>query len=270
MKVLMVALCVPAIVLGVAAFETQILDSPSSNGPAEGIVWHGRTFVSHADFARWLRSQGVSYAAWARRHPSLAGAQAGRGERARQDNSDWIVKGAVGLAVLAGVGLAVVFVGRRWPGSRDWAKQTARLAARQAAVAAKGGARLALRWGTATALLSWRTAKALAKITRSRGAPAANRGARVMLRSANATARLSASFAKSSTVSLAPRAAPAAKGGARLVLGFVAAVALLSANLAASSAREVRRRRGDFAWYLVTAVLAVGVGVVATVWLNRV
>jgi hypothetical protein len=280
MKVLVVALIVPAIVLGVAAFETQILDTPSSDGPAKGIVWHGRTFVSRADFARWLRSQGLSYATWARRHPSLAGVRAGHGERAGQDSSDWMVRGAVGFAILAGLGLAAVFVGRRWPGSRDWAKQTARLAARQATSAAMGGARMLLRGAKATALLSWSTAKALAKIARTRGSPAAKRGARVMLHWAKATALLSWRTVKASAKvvrrsgttfagHLARRAAPAAMGGNRLTLGLAAAVAPPPAGLAVSSARAIRRRRGEFAWYLVTVLLAVGVGVVATV-LNRV
>lgn len=280
MKVLVVALIVPAIVLGVAAFETQILGTASSNGPAKGVVWQGRTFVSRADLARWLRARGVSYGAWARRHPSLAGVRPGRGERAHHNNSHWMVKGAVGLAILAGLVLAAAFVGRRWPGSGDWLKQTARLVARQAAAAAQGGARLLLRCAEATALLSWRTAKVAAKVTRSRGAPAAKRGARVMLQWARATALVSLSTAKSLARTirsrspefdsvLARRAAPAGKGRARLMMDFAAALALPSASLALPRAYTIRRRRGEFAWYLFTALLAVGVGVVATVWLNR-
>jgi hypothetical protein len=280
MKVLVVALIVPAIVLGVAAFETQILGTPSSNGPAEGIVWHGRTFVSHADFARWLRSRGSSYAAWARSHPSLAGVRAGRSEQAGHNNSDWLVRAAVGFGILAGLGLAAAFVGRRWPGSRDWAKQMSRLAARQAAAAAREGTRLLLLGAEATALLSWRTAKIAAKITRSRGAPAAKQGARVMLRWARATALLSWSKARSLTGIvrsrggpefgdvLAHRAAPAGKRRARLMVDWGAALALPSASLALPLADTIRRRRGELAWYLFTTLIAVGVGVVATVWLN--
>ncbi len=102
-----------------------------------------------------------------------------------------------------------------------------------------------------------------------------------MLRGAKATALLSSSAAKSSARIirrrgpefvrfLAHRAAPAAKGGARLTLRSVAATALLSSSLAASSANTVRRRRSEFAWYLASGLLAAGIGVVATVWLNRV
>jgi len=32
---------------------------------------------------------------------------------------------------------------------------------------------------------------------------------------------------------------------------------------------SARRNRGELAWYLATAVLAAGVAVVVTVWLNR-
>ena len=66
------ALILPAaIVLGIAAFETRIFYPPPSNAPAAGIVWHGRTFAARDDFARWLRSRGVRYAVWARRHQAF-------------------------------------------------------------------------------------------------------------------------------------------------------------------------------------------------------
>ena len=102
-----------------------------------------------------------------------------------------------------------------------------------------------------------------------------------MLRGAKATALLSSSAAKSSARIirrkgsgfaggfLAHRAAPAAKGGARLTLRWIAATALVPSSLAASSANTIRRRRSEFAWYLASGLLATGIGVVATVWLNR-
>src|SRR5262249_58075079 len=68
------------IVLGVAAFEARVLVPQPSNGPAQGVVWRGRTFATRAGFARWLRSQGGSYRAWARSHP----VQAGPGREGRQ------------------------------------------------------------------------------------------------------------------------------------------------------------------------------------------
>jgi hypothetical protein len=47
------------------------------------------------------------------------------------------------------------------------------------------------------------------------------------------------------------------------------AAALLSSSLAASSAKTISRRRTEFAWYLASVLLAAGIGVLATVWLNR-
>jgi len=52
------------------------------------------------------------------------------------------------------------------------------------------------------------------------------------------------------------------------MLRWATAIALMASSVAASSANTIRRRRSEFAWYLVTALLAVGIGVVATVWLN--
>jgi hypothetical protein len=248
---LLVALIIPAIVLGVAAFETQIFDTPSSNGPAKGIVWQGRTFASRADFASWLRSRGVSYAAWARRHQAFLpprarrkAERAARAQRADHNKSDWSLRNVGGgLAILAGLGLAAAFVRRRWPGSPGAVRQTLGLAARRATPAAKGGARLMLHWAKVTALLSWRTAKSSARIIRSRGVEFGG--------------------------FLVHRAAPAGKGRARSMLDLAAVFPLPSASLASPSADTFRRRRGEFAWYLFTALLAVGLGVVATVWLNR-
>ncbi len=54
-----------------------------------------------------------------------------------------------------------------------------------------------------------------------------------------------------------------------MMLRWASATALLSSSLAASSANTIRRRRGELAWYLATALFAAGIGVVATVWLNR-
>ena len=79
MKLLLAALILPAaIVVAIAAFETRVLYPLPANGPTRGIVWDGRTFVSRTDFARWLRSRGSSYAAWARRHPVRAGLKSKR------------------------------------------------------------------------------------------------------------------------------------------------------------------------------------------------
>ncbi len=79
MKILVTALILPAvIVLGIAAFETRIFYPVPSNGPTRGIVWAGHTFATQAAFAGWLRSRGVPYRVWARRHPLRAGLTANR------------------------------------------------------------------------------------------------------------------------------------------------------------------------------------------------
>ncbi|HEY8235797.1 MAG TPA: hypothetical protein VIF85_04100 [Gaiellaceae bacterium] len=54
-----------------------------------------------------------------------------------------------------------------------------------------------------------------------------------------------------------------------MALSLATSAALVSSSLAASSAKTISRRRGEFAWYLASALLAAGIGVVATVWLNR-
>jgi hypothetical protein len=257
-KLLAAALILPAtIVLAIAAFETRIFYPAPSNAPTKGIVWDGHTFAARGEFARWLRSRGIRYGLWARRHPLVVGyaannrahpqVQQAEALRARQKGSDLSVERlGGGAAVLAGLGLAVVLlVRRRRPGSSGGsAKQSLQLAESRAVSAPKVGARLMLRWAKATTLLSLSMAKSSARIIRRRGPE----------------------FAKS----LAHRAVPAAKGGARLMLRWANATALLSSSLATSSAHRIRRRGSEFAWYLATALLAAGIGVVTTVWLNGV
>jgi hypothetical protein len=48
------------------------------------------------------------------------------------------------------------------------------------------------------------------------------------------------------------------------MLRWAAAAALLSSSLAASSADTILRRRSEFAWYLATGLLAIGLGLVVT------
>jgi hypothetical protein len=257
MRLLAVALILPAmIVLAIAAFETRIFYPPPSHAPTKGIVWHGHTFAARGDFARWLRSRGVRYGVWARRHPSLVGVAANRrthpsaqqraeAKRARQKGSDWSLENlGGGAAVLASLGLGIVLVRRRRPGSGGGSEAQIQLAARRAVPAAKRGARLTLRWAKTTTLLSSRMAKSSARTSRRRG---------------NEFAR-----------SVARRAAPAAKRGARLTLRLAKATTLLSSSFAASSANRIRRRRGELAWYLATGLLAAGLGLVVTAWLNGV
>jgi hypothetical protein len=336
MKPVVVALLLPAtIVLGIAAFKSHALFPAPSNTTAEGIVWHGRTFVTRREFALWLRSHGVSYAAWAKRHPSLAGAQP-----AGQKSSDWDARSLAGLYVLlAGIGLVGVFVFRRWPGilwsatdalrqaaprAGPAAKRAARpvlrsiesgalLAAREAgswariirsrgpafvgslargaARTTKRGARPILHWAWSTALVSARKAGSWARMIRSRGpafagsfargtARTTRRGGRPVLhwtkstalvsaRKAGSRARISGTRGPELAGSSARRVAAAPKRGARFVLGLGTTVTLLSSGLSTSPGKTIRRRRGELTWYLATAVLAAGVAVLATVWLNR-
>jgi hypothetical protein len=71
MKFVAIFLIAPAVsVLALALLETRVIYPPPANGATKGIVWGGHTFATRADFARWLRSRGVSYRAWVRRHPS--------------------------------------------------------------------------------------------------------------------------------------------------------------------------------------------------------
>lgn len=258
MKILVAALILPAvIVLGIAAFETRIFYPVPSNGPTRGIVWSGHTFATQAAFARWLRSRGVPYRVWARRHPVRSGLAANRlakqavaarkreARDGRQKGSGW-GPGALGggVAFLAVLGLGVVFVRRRWrPGNRGSASKADRLAAGGGSPVARRGTGLMLRRAKSTAVLSSNRAVSLAKIVSRRGTE----------------------FARS----FAHRAAPAGKRGAGLMLSLVTAAALLSSSLAAFSANTIARRRSEFAWYFATALLAAGVGVLATVWLNR-
>ena len=71
MKFAATFLIAPALsVLALALLETRVIYPPPANGATKGIVWGGHTFATRADFARWLRSRGVSYRVWVRRHPS--------------------------------------------------------------------------------------------------------------------------------------------------------------------------------------------------------
>jgi len=318
------------IVIGIAAFESHALFPAPSHARAKGIVWQGRTFVTRREFARWLRARGVSYAAWARQHPSLAGIPAGhRGAgaaRAGHKSSRWSTRRVGGgLVLLGGIGLLFVFVRRRWPGRLEsatdavrfvleWAMDAVWLATRRAGPPAREGARTILRWVTLAAVLAARKAESWARIIQSRGPGLAGSVARRVAPVAKRGARLMLAFATTLAVSTSRLSASAGKGGARLMLGLATTVALLSSsvptsaakrrtptsaakrgtptsgakrgtptsgakrgtrspllssNLGASAAKAIRRRRGELTWYFATAVLATGVGVLATVWLNR-
>jgi hypothetical protein len=294
MRLLAGALTLSAvIVLGIAAFEA--LPAPS-NGPAHGIVWSGQTFATRADFARWLRSQGVTYRAWARSHPAEAGLTRG------PEHSGWSRSPGVlaGIAALLGaLALGVALVRRRWPESGASAAHLIEVIGLRGAAAIGAGARSTSRRAALTARRSMARATAATSGARHptggsaahrlevvglRGAAAGEAGLRTTRRWAALTARRSMDLATAAAFearhgigkSAARRLEVGARGGAgaaeagvRRALRWAALTTQRLTGLATASAFSVRRRRPELAWYVTTTLLAAGMGVVVTVWLNR-
>ena len=292
MRLLVGALTVSAvIVLGIAAFKA--IPAPS-NGPAHGIVWAGQTFATRAEFARWLRSQGVTYRAWARSHPVEAGVTRG------QEHSGWDPGVLVGIAaVLGALALGVALVRRRWPESGASAAHLIEVMGLIGAAAIGAGARTTGRWAALTARRSMARATAAASGARHeiggsaahrlevvglRGAAAAEGGARRTRRWAALTARRSMDLGTAAASGArheigesaahrlevaALRGAGAAKARARRTRRWAALTARRLTAPATGAAFNARRRRSELAWYVTTALLAAGMGVVVTVWLNR-
>ena len=279
-----------AIVLGIAAYEA--VPAPS-HGPASGIVWHGQTFATRAAFARWLRSQGLTYRAWARSHPV-------GGVARRQKHSGWDPGVLAGIAAFLGaLALGVTFVRRRWPESGAAAAHLIGVMGLRGAAAIGAGARTTSRWAaptirrsmeraTAAASRAWHgagvTATHRVEAMRVRGAAAAEAGARRTRRRAALTARKSMAFGTAAASgarhgiggSVAHRFEVAGlrgggpgKGRARRTRRRPALTARRLTALATAAAFNARRRRSELAWYVTTALLAAGLGVVVTVWLNR-
>jgi hypothetical protein len=227
------------IVLGIAAFEA--IPAPSK-GPANGVVWAGQTFATRADFARWLRSQGVTYRAWARSHPVEAGLA-----RPKEDSGWDPGVLAVIAAVLGALALGVALVRRRWQGIGASAAHWLEVAALRGAAAAEAGARRTSRWAALTARRSM--ARASAATSRGRHRPGGAAAHRVEV--------------------VGLRGAAAAEAGARRTRRWAVLTARRLTALATPSAFNPRFRRPELAWYVTTALLAAGMGVVVTVFLNR-
>lgn len=254
---LLAALIVPAaILIAIAAFETGILSPAPSNRAASGIVWRGSTFATRADFARWLRSRGIRYEVWARRHPSLAGVAANRNARpstraasktthAGQNGSDWTVQTLGGGAVvfLAGLGVGVLLVRRRQPAASGASATSIDLSARRSVRSTERAARLVL--GAAE------RARPYLSVAKSSVATGVENGTKLL-------------------GALGRGAAPAAGAGGRLLLRCATSTAVVSRRVAAASAHEVRRRPSEFGWYLASGLLAAAIGVLATMLLNGV
>jgi hypothetical protein len=72
-----------AVIGAVALIWTRVVhtltttgEPPQPIGQAKGIVWDGKVFTSTSQFERYLKSRGISYTDWARRHPGLFGSTA--------------------------------------------------------------------------------------------------------------------------------------------------------------------------------------------------
>ena len=293
MRVLAAVLAVSAvIVLGIAAFEA--IPAPS-NGPAHGIVWAGQTFATRAQFARWLRSEGTTYRAWARSHPVEAGLVP------RQDHSGWGPGVfAVIAAFLGALALGVALVRRRWPESGAATAHLIEVMGVRGAAAIGAGARTTGRWAAPRARRSMAIAAAgassarrrtgastrhLIEVMRPKGGPATEARGRRTGRWAAPRPRRSIAVAAAGASSDRRRTAASTRHliGVRRLRGAAAREArhrgarprgaALTAKrltaLATVAAFNVHRRRPELAWYVTTALLAAGMGIIVTVWLNR-
>jgi hypothetical protein len=293
MRVLAGALTLSAVIaLGIAAFEAI---PTASHGPAAGVVWRGQTFATRAAFARWLRSRGVSYRAWARQHPVQAGLTRPEGQK----HSGWRPGGLVRIAAFLGaLALGVSLVRRRWPGSGAYAARLIKVIGITAAAALEAGARTA--WHRAAPMAQRSMARATAAASGARyatsraaanrldvvahsGAGTAEAGARATRRWAALTARrtmalttAAASSARHGTGGsaarglevVALRGAEAAEAGARTTRRWAALTAQRLMARATAAAFRARPRRSELVWYVTMALLAAGIGVVLTVSLN--
>jgi hypothetical protein len=114
---LLAALALPAALAFALMYAgVQLIGNPEPrpHEQASGIVWGDRVFVNRTQLARWLRSRGVDYLVWARRHPVRAGLEPpspSRPPQARADSAAGIrwtrwLTGATALA--AGIGLLLL------------------------------------------------------------------------------------------------------------------------------------------------------------------
>jgi hypothetical protein len=90
----------------------------------------------------------------------------------------------------------------------------------------------------------------------------------VIVRRRASLARAGSGSAKQPLEEAVRRGAAVAEEGAQLTLRWAAATAERSLDLAATATVGARRRRTELAWYLATALLATGVGLVVSVWLS--
>jgi hypothetical protein len=100
----------PAVLLaGVFFVGVRVVgDLQQSQVRAEGLVWGKRTFPNRAALGRWLVSRGMSYEAWARRHPVPA-----RPKAAADPLSPSRLELLIGLTVLSASAIAFFMTRRR-------------------------------------------------------------------------------------------------------------------------------------------------------------
>jgi hypothetical protein len=222
--------------------------SPTSQARAKGLVWAGHTFVDRTQFARWLRARGVRYRVWARRHPQLSGItprpradrparRAAKGNGAVQRSYWRFAKLAGAVAALAVLCLLLALRVRRLVERRR------RRASERPARPDEGRGRS---FGVLTVL------------------PSAALALREQRWLGGARTHLSVEHHRLA----ARRTATAASRRARLVVRRANARALLAQSSARSVTRIFGRRRGELGWYILTALLAAGTGLLVTAWLN--
>ena len=201
-------------------------------------------------------------------------------------------------AVLAALALGLALVRRRWPGIGAAAAHLIGVMGRRGAATLGAGARMALHWSALAAQRSMarataatvgaghRTGGSAARrlgVVGLRDSAAAEAGARTTRRWTSPTTRRpmaranGAAFgARSGTGGSAAdrlgvvglRGSAAAEAGARTTRRLAALTAQRSTALASAAAFSARRRRSELGWYVTTALLAAGMGVLVTVWLN--
>lgn len=271
MRVLGVIVLPAVIVLALAYGATQFVpgSKPEPQARAKGIVWAGRTFVDRAEFARWLRSRGVRYAVWARRHPALVAiphrpaqqpvrraAETGAGDR-----SSWVPASVVAVAALIAL-LCLVLLRRKrsrvsfanglWVHRRRRSRVAPQANQPTPRAAAESRAhRRARRTPLKPVVIHafTRLGSAIGPV-------------RPRLRGVRS------GLPREQPRAAARRAASAATGGARLMRRWGAATAMLCSASARSATFIAQRRRGELAWCFATAALAAGTGLLVAALLG--
>jgi hypothetical protein len=243
-EILIALLCSAVTLLGIVYLGAKSFDaSPAPVHPqAKGIVWGGRTFINLAEFARSLRSRGLSYEVWAQRHPTRAGIaplqppavpQARPAQPSGAGSSPWTTVAGVAI-VLAALGLLLGIRLRSWLPSMRRELTGGRLAvAARSRAAAAAGTQLILRLATGAARAAWSLLTSVALVL----------------------------------VVAAQGVASVAAAGTRLMLRLATVAARGSSNRARAGAWATWRQRDTLAWYVAAALLATFSALAVTLWI---